>query len=139
MVELRPQYQQVLETIKTDILSGRYEPGQKLPSEAGLQKPFGTSGHLMHSLIRLDDRVPEDVRIVGIDDVECANLLPVPLTNVHQPCKEIGLAASPGTCCEPGSRESRVNRRRHFPRTHLRVARYALPPTEVEVELDFKD
>ena len=52
-----------------------------------------TAGHLMHSLIQLGYRVPEDVRIVGIDDVEYANLLPVPLTTVHQPCREIGMAA----------------------------------------------
>jgi GntR family transcriptional regulator of arabinose operon len=51
------------------------------------------AGHLMHSLIRLNYRVPEDVRIAGIDDVAYANLLPVPLTTVHQPCKEIGVSA----------------------------------------------
>jgi DNA-binding LacI/PurR family transcriptional regulator len=33
------------------------------------------------------------VRIVGIDDVQYAPLLPVPLTTVHQPCREIGVAA----------------------------------------------
>src|SRR5271167_2089086 len=38
-----PKYQQVLESIKNDILSGRYQPGQKLPSEAALVKRFGTS------------------------------------------------------------------------------------------------
>jgi GntR family transcriptional regulator, arabinose operon transcriptional repressor len=52
-----------------------------------------TAGHLMHSLIRLGYRVPEDVRIAGIDDVAYANLLPAPLTTVHQPCREIGIAA----------------------------------------------
>ena len=52
-----------------------------------------TAGHLMHALIRLGYRVPEDVRIVGIDDVAYANLLPVPLTTVHQPCRQIGVAA----------------------------------------------
>jgi GntR family transcriptional regulator, arabinose operon transcriptional repressor len=51
------------------------------------------AGHLMHSLIRLGYRVPQDVRIVGIDDVEYANLLPVPLTTIHQPCREIGMTA----------------------------------------------
>ena len=34
-----------------------------------------------------------DVRIVGIDDVDYAKLLPVPLTTVHQPCREIGTAS----------------------------------------------
>jgi GntR family transcriptional regulator, arabinose operon transcriptional repressor len=52
-----------------------------------------TAGHVMHSLIRLNYRIPEDVRIVGMDDVEYASLLPVPLTTVHQPCREIGVAA----------------------------------------------
>jgi len=53
-----------------------------------------TAGHVMHSLITLNYRIPKDVRIVGIDDVQYANLLPVPLTTVHQPCREIGVAAA---------------------------------------------
>ena len=52
-----------------------------------------TAGHVMQSLIGVNCRIPEDVRIVGIDDVEYASLLPVPLTTVHQPCLEIGAAA----------------------------------------------
>ena len=38
-----PKYQQALESIKNDILCGRYQPGQKLPSEAALVRRFGTS------------------------------------------------------------------------------------------------
>src|SRR6516164_8981663 len=38
-----PKYQQILETLQREILSGRYQPGQKLPSEAALVKRFGTS------------------------------------------------------------------------------------------------
>jgi GntR family transcriptional regulator of arabinose operon len=53
-----------------------------------------TAGHVMHSLISLNFRIPQDVRIVGIDDVQYAKLLPVPLTTVHQPCREIGVAAA---------------------------------------------
>jgi GntR family transcriptional regulator, arabinose operon transcriptional repressor len=52
-----------------------------------------TAGQVMHSLIELNYQVPRDVRIAGIDDVQYANLLPVPLTTVHQPCREIGVAA----------------------------------------------
>ena len=37
--------------------------------------------------------VPRDVRMVGIDDVKYASLLPVPLTTIHQPCAEIGAMA----------------------------------------------
>ena len=53
-----------------------------------------TAGQVMHCLISLGYRIPQDVRIVGIDDVQYAKLLPVPLTTVHQPCREIGLAAA---------------------------------------------
>lgn len=52
-----------------------------------------TAGRLMHSLRRLGYRVPKDVRLVGIDDVEYASLLPVPLTTLRQPTQQIGDAA----------------------------------------------
>lgn len=52
-----------------------------------------TAGQLMHTLMGLKIGVPGDVAIVGIDDVEYATLLPVPLTTIHQPCREIGEAA----------------------------------------------
>lgn len=52
-----------------------------------------TAGNLMHTLISLGLRIPEDVRIVGIDDVKYARLLPVPLTTLHQPCRDIGRIA----------------------------------------------
>jgi GntR family transcriptional regulator, arabinose operon transcriptional repressor len=52
-----------------------------------------TAGRLMQTLISLGTRIPQDVRIVGIDDITYASLLPVPLTTVHQPCREIGIAA----------------------------------------------
>ncbi len=52
-----------------------------------------TAGEVMHGLIDLNYQIPKDVRIVGIDDVQYANLLPVPLTTMHQPCREIGVTA----------------------------------------------
>ena len=52
-----------------------------------------TAGELMRVLLSLGRSIPRDVAIVGIDDVEYASLLPVPLTTVHQPCREIGEAA----------------------------------------------
>jgi GntR family transcriptional regulator of arabinose operon len=52
-----------------------------------------TAGNLMHTLISLGRRIPEDIRIVGIDDVKYARLLPVPLTTQHQPCRDIGKVA----------------------------------------------
>jgi DNA-binding LacI/PurR family transcriptional regulator len=52
-----------------------------------------TAGELMQELIAMGRRIPEDAAIVGIDDVEYAKLLPVPLTTIHQPCRAIGEAA----------------------------------------------
>ena len=52
-----------------------------------------TAGRLMQTLIRLGYGVPKDVRLVGIDDVEYAALLPVPLTTLRQPTRQIGDAA----------------------------------------------
>ncbi len=51
------------------------------------------AGHLMRVLMAKGVRIPRDVRIVGIDDVSYASLLPVPLTTIHQPCREIGETA----------------------------------------------
>jgi DNA-binding LacI/PurR family transcriptional regulator len=52
-----------------------------------------TASSLMRGLIDLGVRVPDQVRIVGIDDLPFAGLLPVPLTTVHQPCRELGRVA----------------------------------------------
>ena len=51
------------------------------------------AGQLMQTLLAQGVRIPEDVRIVGIDDVSYAKLLPVPLTTVRQPCRMIGETA----------------------------------------------
>jgi GntR family transcriptional regulator of arabinose operon len=52
-----------------------------------------TAGVLMRTLLDLGLDLPRQARIVGIDDVEYAALLPVPLTTLRQPCHEIGVAA----------------------------------------------
>ena len=52
-----------------------------------------TAGNLMHTLISLGHKIPDEFRIVGIDDVKYARLLPVPLTTQHQPCRDIGRVA----------------------------------------------
>jgi len=52
-----------------------------------------TAGNLMHTLLSLGLRIPGDIRMVGIDDVRFARLLPVPLTTQHQPCRDIGRIA----------------------------------------------
>jgi len=52
-----------------------------------------TAARLMQTLLSLGARIPEEVRIVGMDDVKYASLLPVPLTTIHQDCAGIGVVA----------------------------------------------
>jgi DNA-binding LacI/PurR family transcriptional regulator len=52
-----------------------------------------TAARLMRSLESLGIRVPREVRVVGFDDVKYATLLSVPLTTIHQPCRDIAVIA----------------------------------------------
>jgi DNA-binding LacI/PurR family transcriptional regulator len=52
-----------------------------------------TAARLMHSILALGYAVPGEVRLAGIDDMDYASLLPVPLTTLRQPTREIGAAA----------------------------------------------
>ena len=64
------------------------------------ERPDGvvtTNDHLacgvVHGLLRAGVRVPEDVAVVGYDDIEFAAVAAVPLTSVRQPAREMGRAA----------------------------------------------
>lgn len=52
-----------------------------------------TAAQLMQNLLALGVRVPEDVAVVGVDDLKFAKLLGIPLTTIHQPCAALGAAA----------------------------------------------
>jgi DNA-binding LacI/PurR family transcriptional regulator len=52
-----------------------------------------TAARLMRTLLDLGYAIPGDVRLAGIDDLEYSRLLPVPLTTLRQPTREIGAAA----------------------------------------------
>lgn len=52
-----------------------------------------TAARLMRTLIEMGIRIPEQVRLVGFDDVSYAKFLPVPLTTIHQNCGELGESA----------------------------------------------
>jgi GntR family transcriptional regulator of arabinose operon len=52
-----------------------------------------TAARLMHTVLDLGYAIPGDLRLAGIDDMEYARLLPVPLTTLRQPTREIGAAA----------------------------------------------
>lgn len=64
-----------------------------------------TAARLMHSLIKLGVRIPADVRLAGIDDVDYATLLPVPLTTYRQPTLAIGEVAMSTMLTRVASRE----------------------------------
>ncbi len=52
-----------------------------------------TAAMLLRPLEKAGIRVPHDMRIVGFDDVRHAMLFSVPLTTMHQPCREIAVTA----------------------------------------------
>jgi GntR family transcriptional regulator, arabinose operon transcriptional repressor len=80
----------------------REDPADRLRLAALLERdaPDGivcasdrTAAVLMHALRAFGRRVPDDLKLVGIDDVEYAAMLPAPLTTLRQPCREIGVSA----------------------------------------------
>ena len=52
-----------------------------------------TAARVMKTLISLGVKVPDEVRMAGIDDVSYAKFLPTPLTTLRQNCAEIGAMA----------------------------------------------
>ncbi len=52
-----------------------------------------TAAVLMRTLEQLKLGVPGQVRVAGFDDTRFSRLLVVPLTTIHQPCREIGAMA----------------------------------------------
>ncbi len=52
-----------------------------------------TAAQIMTSLDALGIRVPEKIKVTGMDDIRYAQMLRTPLTTIQQPCLEIGVAA----------------------------------------------
>lgn len=44
----------------------------------------------LHKLLLMGIDVPKELKVIGIDDLEYAKYMPVPLSTMQQPCKEIG-------------------------------------------------
>ena len=53
-----------------------------------------TAALLIGALLRRGVRVPEDIRVAGVDDLKYAGLLAVSLTTIHQPCIALGETAA---------------------------------------------
>ncbi|RYD39992.1 MAG: LacI family transcriptional regulator, partial [Verrucomicrobiaceae bacterium] len=71
--------------VRTIVQSGRIEAIMCTSDHIAAQ--------LLQTLNRLKVKVPDDVRLVGFDDVRFANLLTIPLTTMQQPCRDIALTA----------------------------------------------
>lgn len=52
-----------------------------------------TAALVLQALSWLDVRIPQDVRVTGVDNLRYATLLSVPLTTIYQPCEEMGRQA----------------------------------------------
>ena len=65
---------------------------RKEPFDAAVCPNDKTAAYLMRSFLQLEKRIPKDISMVGFDDTGYAELLPVPLTSVRQPCRAIGLS-----------------------------------------------
>lgn len=52
-----------------------------------------TAAQWQRTLLSMGIAIPGELALCGIDDVEYASLLPVPLTTIRQPCAEIGRVA----------------------------------------------
>jgi len=61
-----------------------------------------TSDHLaaqlLQTLTRIGIRVPQDLRLVGFDNVRFASLLTIPLTTMEQPCRDVAITAFNALC-----------------------------------------
>jgi DNA-binding LacI/PurR family transcriptional regulator len=82
------------------VMSGDFEDAKFVRQFLDKHKPDGivcandvTAARLMQTLVSLGLKVPDDIRMVGIDDVSYARFLPTPLTTLRQDCAEIGAVA----------------------------------------------
>jgi LacI family transcriptional regulator len=49
---------------------------------------------MINELLRLGVRIPEDIAVIGYDDIELATSAAVPLTTIRQPRMELGREAA---------------------------------------------
>jgi LacI family transcriptional regulator len=90
----------LLGTTELTVAAGR-EAGQRLLGLPARRRPTAafcandiTALGFLQQCIRAGRRVPEDMAIVGYDDIEFAAAAAVPLTSVRQPRQELGSTAA---------------------------------------------
>lgn len=99
--ETRHVFDRDLVVYTGDALADGYREGLRFFGEAGDDRPTAVTCYndlvaigLMKALSELGLRVPEDVSVVGFDDLELLKYLPVPLTSVRVPKQEMGRNAA---------------------------------------------
>ncbi|HEY0814327.1 MAG TPA: LacI family DNA-binding transcriptional regulator [Pseudonocardia sp.] len=102
----------VLETAALDIMEGRRAgarlaglPGRRRPTAVCCANDMLALG-LLQEAVRLGLRVPEDLAIVGYDDIVFAEAAAVPLTSVAQPRQLIGRTAAEMLIAEARDRDA---------------------------------
>ena len=86
------QHESVVIADPADLSAVREVIANSNPDAVACANDF-TAAQLMTSLNRLGVRVPEDIRVTGMDDVRYASMLQTPLTTIRQPCLELGATA----------------------------------------------
>lgn len=84
---------------------------------------------VMRALTRVGIRIPDDVTVVGYDDIEYAGMSMVPLTTVRQPMRDLGRAAVELAVRELTNPEQHVHQHVQFDAKLIRRASSAPPPT----------
>lgn len=89
-IEMDPHF--VKEGDPTDVKFVRSLVAGKL-TDAIICANDDTAAMLIRTMELQGMRPPHDIRVVGFDDVKYATLVSVPLTTIHQPCRDIGIVA----------------------------------------------
>jgi len=84
---------QLNEGYQTGMKYFRDKPREEYPTAISCFNDLAALG-LMSALHELGIRVPEEISVVGHDDIELARRWPIPLTTVHVPIREIGRKAA---------------------------------------------
>lgn len=96
---LRPEALKVTETPRLDVAAGR-AAGEHIASLAQRRRPTAAfcandllALGLLQQMTRSRVSVPDDLAIIGYDDIEFAGAAAVPLTSIRQPRAQLGRAA----------------------------------------------
>ncbi|MBP2001473.1 LacI family transcriptional regulator [Paenibacillus shirakamiensis] len=78
-----------------EAVQGAKELFEKFPQTDGIIASNDIAGAaLLHEALRLNKRIPEDVQIIGFDDIPLSSLVYPPLSTIRQPAYEMGREAA---------------------------------------------